>query len=155
MQNKSLSGPKENGLREAVVDGLLRGLGAGAIMAAFLLVTSLFMPASSRAWLTDLVRTTETSPAAIVAAHFAVAAVYGMAWGLVYRLLVAGLPLPTWVAGLLFGGVLWLISRLLLPASGGAPWLILASAHLVYGLALGLLTDSGSTRSAHDGTPLP
>ena len=141
MQKKSLSGPKADSLRDAVVDGLLQGLGAGAIMAAFLLVAGLFTPQSARAVLFALARAAETSPAAIIAAHFAVAAVYGIVWGLLYHTVVAGRPLPVWMAGLLFGGALWLVGRLLLPASSVAPGSIFAGAHLVYGLALGLLTD--------------
>ena len=72
------------------------------------------------------------------------AAVYGGVWGLVWLAVRRWLPLPAWLAGIVYSLVLFALGQILLRAAG-SPLLELSTlslvlAHGVYGLVLGLLT---------------
>ena len=72
------------------------------------------------------------------------AAVYGGMWGLVWLTVRRWLPLPAWLAGIIYSLLLFALGQVLLRAAG-SPLLELSTlslvlAHSVYGLVLGLLT---------------
>ena len=65
-------------------------------------------------------------------------------WGLVWLAVRNWLPLPAWLAGLVYSLALFALGQVLLRAAG-SPLLELSTlslvlAHVVYGLVLGLLT---------------
>jgi hypothetical protein len=136
-------------LGEAAVDGLFAGMMAGVVMAFTLLAAGwidgqegmdayFFIPVGAT-----------SEPTLGVFSHMAVSGVYGVAFGLVnYLLLVKWLkhtsPGSSALLGLIYGVVLWSIAALvLLPGSASPmqdlPAAILMTAHLVYGLVLGIM----------------
>ncbi|MDQ1300430.1 MAG: hypothetical protein QG637_347 [Chloroflexota bacterium] len=134
---------------DAAVDGLLAGAGGGIAMAAVLVASGLLAgagPASTLARF-DPSGAGSASPLAGGLIHLAVSAVYGLLFGVIYRL--AG---RSWLAGRAAGALLGLMFglALLLAAPGlaatsagaalrGIPMLHFAAAHLVYGAVTGWL----------------
>jgi hypothetical protein len=84
------------------------------------------------------------APAAGALSHLATAGVYGIVWGVLWRLLGRRLPLPAWASGVIYGVLLFLIARIMLSAVDSSlrdiSPLSLGLAHVVYGFVLGLLT---------------
>jgi hypothetical protein len=87
----------------------------------------------------------ETTPIASAFLHLGVSAVYGSLFGLLFHLLPLKIRrgIWKWLAGLVFGLLLYLLaSGILLPASGSllleTPAVILAAAHAAYGLVAGI-----------------
>ena len=132
---------------DAAVGGLLHGLAAGLAMAAFLAAAGLLRGQG----LADTLAAFSVSgqPAAASAltgllGHLAVAGVYGLVWGVAWRAIGRRTALPAWLAGLIYGLLLWGIAQLLVRSIGSslaliAPWALLVG-HLIYGLILGLLS---------------
>jgi hypothetical protein len=134
---------------DAAVDGLLAGAAAGVAMAACLVVIGLlagegpavvlarFDPSGARA----------ASPLIGAVMHLAVSAVYGLLFGLIYRLIGRGRLVGRAAGalmGLVYGLALFLLAQGLAATPAGAalreiPTLHFAVAHLVYGLVLGWL----------------
>jgi hypothetical protein len=135
---------------EAAVAGLLRGLAAGLAMAAVLVAAGLLVgqpPASTLAAFAIDGQPLAANGLAGLLGHLAVAGVYGLVWGLVWRALGGRRAIPAWLGGLLYGLLLWVVGQLLIRSAGSAlmqiaPWALLAG-HLVYGLSLGLLSRQG------------
>jgi len=130
---------------ETAVDGLLAGLAGGAAMALFLLLVgwltgtppqttlAYFDPAQAGSWLTGLL------------AHLAVAAIYGVGFGLLMGVLGRIRPSALrrlWLWGMAYGLALWLLGLGVVLTAVGAPLAQIPAwqfglAHLVYGLVLG------------------
>lgn len=135
---------KEESIGDAAVEGLWQGLVAGIIMAIVLLIGGLIGGDSPVVTLGRFGAGGEVAPAAGALSHLATAGVYGIVWGVLWRLLGRRLPLPVWASGLIYGLLLFLIAQVMLSAVDSplrdiSP-LSLFLAHVVYGLVLGLLT---------------
>ena len=142
-QSKNLS-VRKHGAGDAVVDGLLRGIVAGLAMAAVLIFLELLQGQSAGTTLGRFGLNGPATPVAGLLGHLAVAAVYGGMWGLVWLAVRRWLPMPAWLAGLIYSLVLFALGQVLLRAAG-SPLLVLSAlslvlAHGAYGLVLGLLT---------------
>jgi hypothetical protein len=132
--------PKSKTMGDAAVDGLLAGLAAGVVMAVYLLITGVVSGEGIGNILGRFAPGEPTTPIAGALSHLAVSAIYGAVFGII------SMPLrkrvPAWVAGLVFGVVLFLIAQYaLLPGTGStllemSP-LNFGIAHLMYGLVLG------------------
>lgn len=142
--------------------GALAGFLATAPMTVFMLVTQRFLPRGQRYDLPPEIITKELAQrarvrhhmskgqilAATTASHFG----FGAAMGTLYGPLGKGIALPAAVKGVLFGLLVWAGSYLaLLPLLGmsesghrepGLRNLMMVVAHVVWGLALGLLVDA-------------
>jgi hypothetical protein len=137
----------EGAFGDAAVDGLIAGGLAGLPMAAFLAAVVLITGGSVAALLRWIAPGPSGTPVTGALVHLAVAGVYGLLYGLARRALV---PIPAlrrapgWLTGAAYGLLVWVAAHLvLLPGANSglrqlAPALFLA-AHLVYGLALGLI----------------
>jgi hypothetical protein len=130
---------------DAAVDGLLFGILAGAVMALYLVLTS-WLGSESPGSLLARFDPNRASPVIGAVFHFAVSGVYGIGFGLIWRLFNSpfrGFVLSL-LLGLVFGTLLWLVAAYVLlpranPALGDiAPFHFMVS-HLLYGGALGLL----------------
>lgn len=132
---------------DAAVGGLLHGLAAGLAMAAFLVAGDLLRgqtPASTLAAFTITGQPVASNALTGLLGHLAVAAVYGLAWGLGWRAIDARVTIPAWLAGLVYGLALWGVAQVLVRSVGPslaqiAPWALLVG-HLIFGLILGLLS---------------
>jgi hypothetical protein len=135
---------------DAAVAGLLRGLAAGLAMAAFLVAAGLLRgqgPADTLAAFTLSGQALAFNALTGLLGHLAVAGVYGLIWGLAWRVIGGRTAMPAWLGGLVYGLLLWGVSQLLVRSVGSslaqiASWALLAG-HLLYGLILGLLSRKG------------
>lgn len=134
---------------DAAVDGLLSGVAAGFVMGLYLVVVGLIGGENVTAMLQRFDSTGTESALTGLLLHLAVAAVYGALFAVGYRLLGQLLPVVrsnrigrwTWLPGLLYGLVLWLMaSGLLLPATDSALREI-AAVHFAIGLPVSRLVD--------------
>jgi hypothetical protein len=132
---------------DAAVDGLLAGAAAGIVMAAYLVVIGLLAGEGPASVLTRFDPARQGSPVIGAMIHLAVSAVYGLLFGVIYRLVGRG-RLSGRAAGALIGLVYGL--ALLLLAQGltfiGAGTMLreisavhFVIAHLIYGFVLGWL----------------
>lgn len=132
---------------DTAVDGLLAGIGAGLVMALFLLLIGLvngdlatavfgrFDPGQNQQWLTGLV------------IHLAVSSIYGIVFGLLYLVLIRIRPSwarLSWLLGLAYGLLLYGVVQTALAMgidSGLVQFtaVILLLAHAIYGLVLGII----------------
>jgi hypothetical protein len=133
---------------DAAVDGLLHGVGAGIVMAIYLIVSGLLANVSVAATLSAFDLGEGTSPVRGALIHLAVAAIYGMLFSLIYRLIGRDRPIgrgSSVLIGLVYGLLIWLITQIALAAGinvalSSLPAGHFAVAHALYGLALGWLT---------------
>ena len=132
---------------DAAVDGLLNGAIAGLVMAIYLLVFGVAAGAGLAATLSALDLGQGTSPVRGALIHLAVAAIYGMVFSLIYRLIERSRPIGrggTMIMGVTYSLGLWLITQIAF-ASGihvalsSLPAVHLAVAHALFGLTLGWL----------------
>lgn len=128
---------------DAAASGLVYGLAAGLAMVALLAVLGLLQGQTLAATAGFFSPSGQSQPLTGLLGHLAVSGVYGAIFGIVWRLAGGRLRLPAWLAGLVYGVLLWgvaqLLARTVAPALAQiAPWALLAG-HLVYGLALGVL----------------
>ena len=127
---------------DRAVDGLFGGLWAGAAMGLYLILVGMFSGESISAVLSRFAFEPGAAPLTGLLSHLAVAALYGILFGLVSRLLVQ-IPLNRWFLGLVYGAVLLLISQFMLMPGVDLPlrafplvhW---ALAHLIYGWVLSM-----------------
>ena len=129
---------------DAAVGGLLHGLAAGLAMAAFLVLAGLAQGQTPASVLGVFTISGEPNVLAGLLGHLAVAAVYGLVWGVAWRLLGPRLRVPAILAGLVYGLLLWGVLQVLVRSIGAqlallAPWALLGG-HLVYGLVVGFLS---------------
>lgn len=135
---------------DAAAAGLLHGLAAGLAMAAFLAAAGLLRgqgPVETLAAFTLSGQPAASSALTGLLGHLAVAAVYGLIWGLAWRVIGGRTAIPAWLGGLVYGLLLWGGAQLLVRSFGSglaqlAPWALLAG-HLVYGLTVGWLSRNG------------
>ena len=145
--SKATSTYQQKSLGDTAVDGLLAGIGAGLVMALFLLLIGLlngdlatavfgrFDPGQNQQWLTGLV------------IHLAVSSIYGIVFGLLYLVLIRIRPSWarfSWLLGLAYGLLLYGVVQTVLAMgvdSGLVQFtaVILLLAHAIYGLVLGII----------------
>ena len=133
---------------DAAVDGLLNGVVAGVVMAIYLVISGVLTGVGLVATLSAFDLGQGTSPVRGALIHLAVAAIYGMVFSLLYRLIGRGRSIGrggTIIIGLAFGLLLWLITQIAFAAGinvalSSLPAVHLAVAHVIYGAALGWLT---------------
>jgi hypothetical protein len=132
---------------DAAVDGLLAGAAAGIAMAAYLVVIGLLAGAGPASVLARFDPARQGSPLIGAVVHLAVSAVYGLLFGVIYRLVgrgrLAGRAAGA-LMGLVYGLALLLVAQGLTAFDAGAalreiPTVHFALAHLIYGLVLGWL----------------
>lgn len=132
---------------DAAVDGLLAGAAAGVAMAAYLVVAGLLAGEAAASVVARFDPARQGAPLIGAVMHLAVSAVYGLLFGVIYRLIGRG-RLSSRAAGallgLVYGLVLLLLAQGLTLTSAGAtlreiPVAQFAIAHLVYSLILGWL----------------
>ncbi len=136
---------------DAAVDGLLHGMIAGVAMAIYLILIDVVIGTSLAATLSafDLGQGTSSLRGALI--HLAVAAIYGMVFSLIYRLIGRSRTIgrgASVIVGLAYGLLLWSITQFAFAvgisvALNSLPALHLAVAHLVYGALLGWLAGRG------------
>ena len=140
----------QSGWGDAAVDGLLSGVAAGLLMAGFLTSAGLIGGQSWEGVLRQFDPGAMPAPLAGAVTHLAVSGVYGILFASLWRPLTRLWGrLPGWLAGLVFGCLLWLLAATVTAAraASGAQWLQaippaqLAIAHLLFGLALGWLVS--------------
>lgn len=138
---------------DAAVDGLLHGVGAGIVMVIYLIVIGVLTGAGLAATLSAFDLGQGTSPVRGALIHLAVAAIYGMLFSLIYRLIGHGRLIGRGgnvIIGLAYGLLMWLITQIAFAtginvALRSLPTVHFAVAHLAYGIVLGWL--AGRTRS--------
>lgn len=134
---------------DAAVDGLLNGVVAGVVMAIYLMISGVLTGAGLAATLSAFDLGQGVSPVRGALIHLAVAALYGMVFSLIYRLLGRGRSISQGgnvLIGVAYGLLLWLISQIALAAGihvalSGLPAVHFAAAHLAYGALLGWLAS--------------
>jgi len=141
MENSTTQLKDQFSLGELAVEGLFAGIAAGAAMLAYLLVFGMLSGQAVTVMMGRFSIQVPPNPFQGVLLHLAVSAIYGLLFGIVWRLL--GRRFPAWVTALPYGLAIYLLAHfVLLPESGSAlldiPPLHFALAHLVYGLVLGL-----------------
>jgi hypothetical protein len=142
---------------DAVINGLFTGVAAGLAMILFLALVELFRNQNILTLLGSFDPSGSNSPISGTAAHLAVSAVYGLIFGLLWKLLKLGhRRIPVWLFGIFFGGVLFTIAELLILPGGDSPLLRIpvlwfGVSQLVYGFLLGFGLDR-SLRKKSTGT---
>lgn len=139
---------------DAAVEGLLNGIIAGVVMAAFVVLVGLMAGVSPLTVLgyfdmSSNVLRAGASPLLGFFTHIAVAGVYGVGFGILAtgltRALRTRMNNVTWVfLGVLYGALILVIAEwVILPRTSSAlrelPLWAFATAHLLYGLALAWL----------------
>jgi hypothetical protein len=132
---------------DAAVNGLLNGMLAGAVMAAYLIVA---LGISGESLVDVLSRFGSAngamSPLVGAVSHLAMSAIYGIGFALIWRWIARrsqrrGLAL---VGGLIYAGFLFTIAELILLPAAGSPLLDIplhfGIGHAIYGVTLGLFT---------------
>ena len=142
-------------LSDTALDGLFGGLAGGVAMAIYLVIWGLTTgqaPSAVLGMFDPNMRGVALTGALM---HLAVAAVYGILFGLIWwvarhRL---RLGLPAWLVGAVYGLALLLAATVVvLPAAGSPlaeiPRLHFAIAHVIYGAVLGYLSERIGERHA-------
>ncbi|MFQ5859865.1 MAG: hypothetical protein ACE5LU_30080 [Anaerolineae bacterium] len=138
---------KETTVGDAAVDGLLAGVVAGIVMAAYLVAIGVVTGEGPATVLARFAPGAGASPMTGALVHLAESAVYGALFGVGWRLVGRRRPhrLLTGLAGLAYGVLLLLVAKaIILPGTASPlreiPFVHFAVAHGVYGLVLGFLT---------------
>jgi hypothetical protein len=137
--------PKEENLRieDAVINGLFSGVLAGLAMILVLALVGSF----TQPKITDLLGlfdpTGNQNNFTGGFAHLAVSAVYGLIFGLLWKLFFPRHRIPVWIGGMVFGGLIFVFSELFFSLGSGTtlyqiPSLLFGISHLVYGTTLGI-----------------
>ena len=129
---------------DAVVDGLFGGMGAGVLMAAYLVLVGLLMGEGPGTMLGRFAAGEATSPLAGTLSHLAAAGMYGILFALGWRPISRRVEAPAWLGGLVYAAALLIAAEVLvLPISDSPlreiPLVHFAVAHGIYGVALGWL----------------
>ena len=144
----------ERKVSDSALDGLFGGLAGGVIMAAYLVAWGLAAGRSPGAVLGMFDPSMRGVAPTGAVMHMAVAAVYGILFGLIWWVVRHRLRLraPAWLVGAAYGLALLLVARAaVLPAAGSPlaeiPALHFAIAHVMYGAALGYLSERIGARA--------
>jgi hypothetical protein len=142
-------------LSDTALDGLFGGVAAGVAMGVYLLVWGLASGRGPGAVLGMFDPGGRGNPLTGMLTHLAVAAVYGILFGLIWWVArrALRLGLPAWLVGAVYGLALLLAATVVvLPAAGSPlaeiPTLQFAIAHVVYGVVLGYLSERIGARTA-------
>jgi ABC-type phosphate transport system permease subunit len=137
---------KHTSAGDAAVSGLFGGLLAGAMMAVFLALAGLLAGLGAGTYLSYFASGENVSPVQGLLTHLAVSGVYGLVFGLGWRFAKGKRfsRVPGWMGGLAFGILLWVLAlAVILPGTSSPlrllPPLLLAAAHVIYGITLGAL----------------
>lgn len=146
---------------DVAVEGLFSGLIAGLLMALYLVLAGLTYGEGLIATLSRFATDESSTPLVGLLLHLGVSGVYGIFYNLGCQFTLrrrANALSPLWVSvigglyGLLLLAVAWTI---LLPSTGSPlleiPVLHLFIAHLLFGVALGLLTYTAAQQANHPG----
>lgn len=150
--NRQQAAVRQGSLGDAAVDGLFAGLGAGLVMAAYLVLAGLLNGQGPALVLARFSTTENATPWQGLLSHLAVSSMYGMVFGLLlFALLRHAHPERIWLAGALYGLLLFFVAEfVILPGTGSplgeTPGFHLAAAHLLYGLAIGIFSSRGLRR---------
>jgi hypothetical protein len=133
---------------DAAVDGLLNGVVAGVAMAIYLVISGVLTGMGLVATLSAFDLGQGTSPVRGALIHLAMAAIYGIVFSLLYRLLGRRRSIGrsgNVMIGSAYGLLLWLITQIAFTAGinialSSLPTVHLAVAHVIYGAVLGWLT---------------
>ena len=136
-----------NSVGDAAVDGLLHGVVAGLVMAIYLVLIGVVTGAGVAATLSAFDLGPGASPVRGALIHLAVAAIYGMVFSLIYRLIGRGRSISRGgnvLIGVAYGLLLWLITQIAFAAGinvalSSLPTVHFAMAHALFGLTLGWL----------------
>ncbi len=140
--------PKSKTVGDRAVDGLLAGLAGGTAMAVYLILAGLLAGTGAGEVLSRF-GPQSVNPVQGALTHLAVSGIYGALFGT-----VAGSRdgrVPIWVRGSIYGIVLFLLAHyVLLPGSvtplAEMPVNHFFMAHVVYGLALGIVISISQER---------
>jgi hypothetical protein len=142
--NKTIPVDSNTTWGDVAIDGLWPGLIGGIIMIVYLLLVGLMIDTKPLA-IFAYFSPNDTLPAiAGLGTHLAVSAVHGTIFGLITAVIGQRRPnkLPLWLAGILFGLLLWLTAHLIIVPSGlsdlGAiPAGHFLLAHILFGAVMG------------------
>jgi hypothetical protein len=133
---------KDSTIGDSAVDGLLAGLGAGIVMAIYLVAAGAIGGDSPAAVLSRF-DPGDAAPVTGALMHLAVGSVCGMVFGVGYRYLRQS-RLPSWLLGAIYGLALLLLAEAVILPGANSPlraipvWSF-GAAHMLYGATLGLL----------------
>ncbi len=155
---KTLFKKEDYDLGDLAVEGLLNGMLAGLVMAVFLILAGLARGEGPASLLSRFTPSAAGTPVTGVLLHLAVAGIYGAVYAAIWtwlrrRFRQGGSAWLEALAGLVYGGLLYLLAGfLLLPRTGSSlkelPALEFLAAHLVYGVALALSIFRAGIRKA-------
>lgn len=148
---------RDTTIGDAAVDGLSGGVLGGLLMAVYLEAAGLLTGTSLGGMLSRFNPQQDDPLLVALLLHLAVAGVYGILFGILYRWLVLVrkdllAPRAAAVAGAVYGLLLLLLARgVLLPSAGSAlmeiPLIHFGAAHLIFGASLGLLAYRSRVKS--------
>ena len=129
---------------ERAVDGLIAGVGAGILMALYVVLAGLLSGEGPAQVLSRFDPSATPSPVMGTIVHLAVASIYGLLFGLISRWVARGRRLNALFSGVVYGLLIFVLAqRVVLPSTTAAlremASIHLAVAHVIYGLALGFL----------------
>ncbi len=132
---------------DAAVDGLLNGVVAGIVMAIYIVLINATLDRGLAATLSAFDLGQGALPVRGVLIHLAIAAIFGVVFGLIHRLIGQRRSIGrsgSATIGLAYGLLLWSIAQVAITAGinvglGSLPTAHLAAAHLIYGITLGWL----------------
>jgi uncharacterized membrane protein YagU involved in acid resistance len=132
---------------DTAVDGLLGGALSGGLMAIYLIITGLIGGDGVGVTMARFAPSGNSSALVGTVGHLEVSAIYGVIFAL--ALAIIGRVWPnsgklSWLLGAIFGLTLWLAAEFIILPAVDTPLQMIepvhfALAHLVYGLALGLI----------------
>ena len=154
-QEKSITGNKladqtHRSAGDAAVDGLLAGIGAGLLMAAYLVVAGLLSGNGPAEVLGGFDPGQSGSAVLGLLTHLAVSGIYGVLFAVAFRAITRRWPSArrlNWLFGLLYGALLFLVAQFIILPTGNSPMAGTAVphvviAHLLFGLLLGVRIKS-------------
>ena len=137
------------GAGERAVDGLIAGIGAGVVMAVYVVLAGLIVGDGPAQVLSGFDPSATPSPVVGTLTHLAVAGVYGVLFGIASRWLPRGRRWVSVASGVAYGLLIFLVAQMvILPSTAAAtlramPTVNFAIAHLVYGVTLGFVFSRG------------
>jgi hypothetical protein len=152
MMNRQQAAVRQGSLGAVAVDGLFAGLGAGLVMAVYLVLAGLLNGQGPALVLARFSTTEGAAPWQGLLNHLAVSSMYGVVFGLLlFALLRHAHPERIWLAGALYGLLLFFVAEIvILPGTGSpfaeTPVFHLAAAHILYGLAVGIFSSRDKQR---------